>query len=58
VQITDVRPGRHKMTVSLRNPNHSAAGAEKTITVTVGGDAGQPSSPAPSSRTSDGGYGY
>jgi hypothetical protein len=54
VKITDLSPGQHTMTVSLRNPNHSEAGVDKTMTITVSGGSPAPSpSNAPSS-----GYGY
>jgi len=53
VQITDVSAGQHKMTVSLRNPNHSSAGVDKTVTVTVSGG-----NPAPTSSPTSDDYGY
>ena len=39
VDITELATGAHTMHVSLRNANHSAAGAETEIPITVG-DAG------------------
>ena len=33
--ISDLAPGRHTVTVSLRNADHSAAGAEDEVTVAV-----------------------
>lgn len=39
VEIADLATGTHTMHVSLRNANHSAAGAETEIPITVG-DAG------------------
>ncbi|TDD65695.1 hypothetical protein E1262_24400 [Jiangella aurantiaca] len=40
-----VEPGEHTLNVSLRNADHSAAGAEAEVTVTVGeeGSGGSPS---------------
>jgi hypothetical protein len=63
IQIKGVSPGQHKMTVSLRNPNHSAVGVDQTITITVAGTGPSPgTSPAPSpgqsSSGGNGGYGY
>ena len=37
-EVTGLSPGEHTITVSLRNANHSAAGAEDEITVTVSGE--------------------
>jgi hypothetical protein len=51
-RITDAPSGQHTMHVSLRNANHSPAGAEATTPITVGGGGG----PAPSpSAGGDGG---
>jgi hypothetical protein len=49
--------GQHVIHASLRNANHSAAGAEAqaTVMVTAGGGAPAPASP---SATDTGGYGY
>ncbi len=35
--VRDLSPGRHTITVSLRNADHSAAGAEDEVTVAVSG---------------------
>jgi hypothetical protein len=56
VQITSLSPGQHKMTVSLRNPNHSAAGVDKTITITVSGGTQAPSSSQTPTYGGGGGY--
>ena len=37
-KIRDLSPGEHTIDVSLRNANHSAAGAQDEITITVTGD--------------------
>ncbi|MGH2811692.1 MAG: hypothetical protein ACRDI1_03120 [Actinomycetota bacterium] len=39
-EVTGLEPGEHTITVSLRNADHSAAGAEEEISVTVAGGAG------------------
>jgi hypothetical protein len=54
VQVTNLSAGAHVLHVSLRNANHSAAGAETQSTVMVGGGGGPA---ATSSPTSDP-YGY
>lgn len=38
--VTNLAPGRHRIEASLRNADHSAAGATDTITVVVTGGAG------------------
>ncbi len=40
--VTELPSGEHKITVSLRNADHSAAGADENVTVKVtgGGDTG------------------
>jgi hypothetical protein len=38
-EITDLPEGEHTITVSLRNANHSAAGADDEISVVVAGGA-------------------
>jgi hypothetical protein len=58
-QVTDtpkVTPGQHIMHVSLRNADHSPAGAETQIPVTVTGGG----APAPTQSEDNGGgpYGY
>ena len=47
--------GEHVIHASLRNANHSPAGADTKVTVTVAGGGGAPASPTP---TDNGGYGY
>jgi hypothetical protein len=62
VEVTDsskaaagLTPGTHEMNISLRNADHSPAGAETKITVQVGGaGGGQP----PTGGTGGGGDGY
>jgi hypothetical protein len=39
-EVTGLSPGEREITASLRFANHSAAGAEHTITVTVTGEPG------------------
>lgn len=56
VQITDTPAGQHTMHVSLRNANHSPAGAEATTPVTIGGGPGGSTTPASSPTTNP--YGY
>ena len=41
VKVTDLAAGQHKIVVSLRNADHSPAGAETEITVTVTGGGGE-----------------
>jgi hypothetical protein len=54
--------GKHELNVSLRNADHSPAGAETKLTVDVGGSGGgggQPQTPTPTYTTpggSGGGY--
>jgi hypothetical protein len=47
IQITSAPAGVHVLHLSLRNPNHSAAGVETSIQVTIG-SGGSPASPSPS----------
>jgi hypothetical protein len=48
VQITDAPAGQHTMHVSLRNANHSPAGADTEVQLTIGGSGGgQPNESAP-----------
>jgi hypothetical protein len=58
VQITDVAAGSHTMHVSLRNANHSAAGAETQTTVMVGGAAPTAVTSAPPADSTGDPYGY
>jgi hypothetical protein len=53
IQIDRAPTGTHMLKVSLRNANHSAAGSEASITVTIGGAGASPAA-TPSSS----GYGY
>jgi hypothetical protein len=46
VEIDDLSPGDHTIGVSLRNADHSPAGAEAEVSVTVSGESG-------STRTDD-----
>lgn len=57
--LKGLSPGEHTLNVSLRNADHSPAGAEDEIKVMVGG-SGQPapSESASSSDDSSGGYSY
>lgn len=53
LRVTTLSPGEHTLVVSLRKADHSEAGAESSVDVTVGGNGGSP--------TTDGGgrgYGY
>jgi hypothetical protein len=49
VEITDAPEGQHTLTASLHNPDHTPAGVEVDITLTVG-DGGE--------SDDGGGYGY
>jgi hypothetical protein len=55
-------PGKHILHISLRNANHSAAGAETEIPIQLESGTGPEPAPAPTSTQSssgdDGGYGY
>ncbi|MFL6126801.1 hypothetical protein [Actinophytocola sp.] len=62
VQITDKSPavaglkaGQHKMNISLRNADHSAAGFDTSITVRTGGGGGG-AQPTDDGGTGGGGY--
>lgn len=57
VKSGELSPGQHVVHASLRNANHSAAGAETQETVMVGG-AGAPAATTPAATPTDGGYGY
>jgi hypothetical protein len=60
-QITDtpkVTPGQHVMHVSLRNADHSPAGVETQIPVTVTGGGGGAPTPADTEDDGGGPYGY
>jgi hypothetical protein len=50
-------PGQHVIHASLRNANHSAAGAEAEATVMVSGGGGAPP-PASPTQSDSGPYGY
>lgn len=58
VQLTDAPAGQHTMHVSLRNANHSAAGAEATTPLNIGSGAPAPAPTATSSTEPDGPYDY
>lgn len=49
-QVTDAPSGQHTMHVSLRNANHSPAGAEATTPITIGTGGGPVSSPSATSE--------
>ena len=49
-QITDAPSGQHTMHVSLRNANHSPAGAEATTPITIGSGGGTVPSPSSASE--------
>lgn len=52
-EVASLSPGEHTITVSLRNADHSEAGVEEEITVTVtGGETGE------GTEEDDTGYGY
>lgn len=58
--VEGLEPGEHVLNISLRNADHSPAGAEAEITVDVGGagaPAGDSESPSPAESES-GPYGY
>lgn len=63
-QVKGLSPGEHTIDASLRNADHTDAGASAEITVTVeGGGAASGTGPAPSptgamSNGGSGGYGY
>lgn len=54
-EVKDLPPGEHVINVSLRNADHSPAGVETKITVTVGegGSSGEPSSESSSEEGSE-----
>jgi hypothetical protein len=60
IQVTGLTPGQHWIEASLRNADHSDAGASDKISVTVsGGGSGTGTSTGGSSGSSGGhGYGY
>jgi hypothetical protein len=49
-------PGKHELNVSLRNADHSPAGAETKISVDVGGTGGGQPQPQPPANGGGGGY--
>lgn len=55
--VEGLEPGEHLLNISLRNADHSAAGAEDEITVTVD-DAGSGSSNSSDDSDDDSGYDY
>lgn len=56
-QVTQLSAGKHVMHVSLRNANHSPAGAETQVEITVGDGSGG-TQPAPATSAPGSGYGY
>ena len=59
VTISDLTAGPHVVHVSLRNANHSAAGAETEVPITVGASAAATTAPAPDPAASEPDqYGY
>ena len=52
--VAGLTPGRHELDISLRNADHSPAGAETKIMVEVGGGGGT----QPPASTGGGGNGY
>lgn len=56
VQVTKAPPGAHTMHLSLRNANHSPAGAETEVPLTIAAGGGS-SGPGPVPSTTDT-YGY
>jgi hypothetical protein len=53
--VDGLQPGKHELNISLRNADHSAAGADTKIMVEVGGSGG---SQPPTSGGGGGGGGY
>jgi hypothetical protein len=53
LDASGLTPGKHSITASLRNADHSDAGSEDTITVTVVGGSGKTKDSG-----GDGGYSY
>jgi hypothetical protein len=54
--VDGLAPGKHELNISLRNADHSAAGADTKIMVEVGGGSG--SQPPNSGNGGGGGGGY
>jgi hypothetical protein len=54
--VSELDAGKHTLSASLRNADHSPAGAEDTITVTIRGDGG--AGDEGNGSQGDGGYGY
>ncbi|MFN2489977.1 MAG: hypothetical protein ABR529_09615 [Actinomycetota bacterium] len=55
--VTDLAAGEHTIDASLRNADHSEAGAEDTVTVTVSGGGDDPGEGSEDDDEDDG-YGY
>jgi hypothetical protein len=53
-EVSGLSPGEHEVTASLRNADHTAAGAEDTITVTLAPGAGT----GEGEKENDTGYDY
>lgn len=54
-QVTGLSPGEHTVDVTLQHADHSRAGAEDQVDLTVSGSGGTMS---PSESSGGGGYGY
>ena len=57
-EVTDLSPGEHTLTVSLRNADHSPAGTDVTIELTVAGGGGGGSKNGSEGGSDDTNYGY
>lgn len=55
LEVTGLSPGDHTVDVTLQNADHSSAGAEDQVEVTVSGTGGDED---PSESSGGGGYGY
>lgn len=58
VEVTDLPEGEHVVNASLRNADHSAAGVETEITVTVGAGGGAEPTDGGTTDSDDGDLGY
>jgi hypothetical protein len=57
-EVADLPPGEHTIEASLRNADHSDAGAADEITVTVGGGGGDSQGGRDTGEDDNGGPGY
>jgi hypothetical protein len=57
-EVADLPPGEHTIEASLRNADHSDAGATDEITVTVGEGGGDAEGDTGTDKDDEGGYGY